>query len=154
MYLQKWDVRFLNLAYEIATWSKDPSTKVGAIIVRPDKTISSLGYNGFPRNMSDFTSYLDNREEKYSRIIHGEMNALINAKENVTGFTLYTVPLMPCDRCFVVMAQAGIVRFVAPEPSLEQLSRWGASFDRTIKYAAEMGLELVLYPSKEIVKNQ
>jgi dCMP deaminase len=146
----KWDLRFLNLAITVSLWSKDPSTKVGAVIVRPDNTVASLGYNGFPRKMSDNNEQLNNREEKYSRIIHGEINALLSSRENVTGFSLYTIPFMPCDRCCVIMAQAGIVRFIAPTPTQEQLSRWGTSFDKTRNYAAQMGLELVEYDLKEI----
>ena len=50
---EKWDRRFLALAEHVADWSKDPSTKTGAVIVRPDRTIASMGYNGFPRGMAD-----------------------------------------------------------------------------------------------------
>ena len=138
----KWDMRFLDLCKTVSYWSKDPSTKVGAVIVRPDKTVAALGYNGFPRKMPDHVSYLYDKPEKYSRIIHGEINALISAKEPVHGYSLYTFPFMPCDRCFVQMAQAGIVRFIAPMATSEQLLRWGDAFAKTRAYAAEMGLEL------------
>lgn len=47
--IEKWDARFLDLAVFIGDWSKDPSTKVGAVLVRPDRTIAGLGFNGFPR---------------------------------------------------------------------------------------------------------
>lgn len=140
----KWDIRFLELAKEIATWSKDPSTQVGAVIVRPDKTIASLGYNGFPRDMNDNPGQPYERQEKLSRTIHAEMNAILNAREPVKGYWCYAT-FLPCDRCFVHLAQAGIVRFIAPQPSLEQTSRWGAAFACTRSYAAEMGLELVEY---------
>jgi dCMP deaminase len=147
----KWDIRFLRLAREVASWSKDPSTKVGAVIVRPDKTVASLGYNGFPRNMEDDVELYNNREEKYSRIIHGEINALIHAREPVYGYSLYTVPFIPCDRCFVQMAQAGIVRFIAPKPSLETNTRWGDAFTKVRSYAAQTGLELIEYDT-DIIK--
>ncbi len=145
----KWDYRGLELAFTVSQWSKDPSTKVGAVIMRPDKSISSVGYNGFPRKMPDNPEYYTDREEKYSRIIHGEVNALLQCREPVHGFTLYTRPFLPCDRCFVIMAQAGIVRFVAPKPTPDQLSRWGKAIDRVKLYASEMGLELVEYNSEE-----
>ena len=61
----KWDLRFLNLAQHIAEWSKDPSTKVGAIIASPDNKVISMGFNGFPQSMSDSAECLNNREEKY-----------------------------------------------------------------------------------------
>jgi len=139
----KWDLRFLNLAKEVSSWSKDPSTKVGAAIVRPDYTVASLGFNGFPSRMSDEPHVYSNREEKYSRIIHAEMNALLHCRESVHGYSLFTYPMMTCDRCFVHLAEAGITRFVAPRASQDSLSRWGASFDRVRRYASEMHLELV-----------
>ena len=138
----KWDYRFLRLAEEIAIWSKDPSTKVGAVIVRPDNTIASTGYNGFPMNMADKPEYLDNREEKYSRVVHGEMNAILFARESVNGYTLYTVPFMPCDRCFVHVAQAGIVRVVFPKCPEDKMIRWKDAFDKVRRYAEEVGIEL------------
>ena len=139
----KWDLRFLDLAKLVSTWSKDPSTKTGAVIVSPDRRVVSVGFNGFPKNMLDLPENYSNREEKYSRIVHCEMNALLFAKESTAGCTLYTWPLISCDRCFVHMAQAGLTRFVAPKPSLEVISRWGDAMDRVRKYVKETGLELV-----------
>jgi dCMP deaminase len=139
----KWDYRFLDLCKQVSAWSKDPSTKVGAAIVRPDMTVASVGYNGFPRHLPDDEVLYSNREEKYSRIVHGEMNALLFTREAVQGYTLYTYPFMPCDRCFVTMLQAGITRFVSPQPTDEQLSRWGVAFDKTRKYAKEAGVSLI-----------
>lgn len=137
-----WDYRFLNLAKLVSTWSKDESTKVGAVIVRPDKTVAGLGYNGFPRKMPDKKEHYDNRAEKYSRIIHAEINALLYTKENVSGFTLYTYPLLPCDRCFVQLVQAGITRCVAPTIQGELFYRWNTYLEKTRQYAQEMGIEI------------
>jgi dCMP deaminase len=131
------DLEFLGLAEYVSRWSKDPSTKVGAVIVRPDRSICSVGFNGFPKKMPDDENLYFNREEKYSRIIHGEINAKEFATERIDGYTLYTYPFIPCDRCFVQMVQAGIIRFVAPKATSEQLTRWGAAFDKVRKYAQE-----------------
>jgi dCMP deaminase len=139
----KWDLRFLGLARHIATWSRDPSTQVGAVIVGPDKKIISTGFNGFPQNMPDRKEDYENRDEKYSRVVHGEINALIFAGQSVKGCTLYPVPFMPCDRCFVIMAQAGITRIVAPKPTDDQLTRWGPAFEKVRKYAKECNVVLV-----------
>jgi len=138
----RWDIRFLKLAEHISAWSKDPSTKVGAVIVAPDRRIVSVGYNGFPRNMYDEEEHYKNREEKYSRIIHGEINALIQAREPVHGCTLYTFPFLPCDRCFVQMAQAGIKHIVAPVATAEQNERWGVAFKQVRRFAWEMGIRI------------
>lgn len=138
----KWDLRFLEAAKLFSTWSKDPSTQTGAVIASGKRMIST-GFNGFPEIMDDVEEHYQNREEKYSRIVHCEMNALLFAKEPVQGCTLYTYPFISCDRCFVHMLQAGIVRFVAPKPTEDQLSRWGAAFNKVRKYADEVGVELI-----------
>lgn len=139
----KWDFRFLELAKVVSTWSKDPSTQTGAVIVRPDKTIVSLGFNGFPQGMPDSAELYADREIKYSRIVHCEVNALIFANESVKGCTLYTYPFISCDRCCVQMIQAGISRIVAPQASYEQLTRWKEAFDKSRLYCKETGVELV-----------
>src|SRR6266850_3709075 len=108
---QEWDKFYLGLCKYISTKSKDPSTKVGAAIVRPDNSMASIGYNGFPQKMPDKSEWYANREEKYSRVVHGEINALTFCKdESLVGYTLYTTPFAPCDRCFVQMVQTGITR--------------------------------------------
>lgn len=143
---QTWDEWFISLAYAIANKSKDPSTKVGALIIRPDRTIAAAGYNGFPRSIADTEERLNNRPIKYSLIIHAEMNAVLTARENLSGYTLYTVPFMPCDRCFVHMLQAGITRFVFPKATADQESRWGDAFNTVRLLAEEAKVELVEMP--------
>lgn len=97
----------LSLAVAVAQRSRDPSTKVGAVILRPNKTICSMGYNGFPRQMEDKEEWWNNRDEKYPRVIHAEMNALLNSKEPVHGMTLYcTHPC--CEHCAKHIIGAGI----------------------------------------------
>jgi dCMP deaminase len=135
----KWDARFIELAKMVASWSKDPSTKTGAVIVRADKTVVSVGYNGFPKNMSDDSALYENRETKYSRVVHCEINALIHAYQQLAGCTLYTWPFASCDRCAVQMLQAGITRFVFPAPSADALSRWASAFELSKSYFEEAG---------------
>jgi dCMP deaminase len=142
--MNKWDKRYLRLAREIATWSKDPSTQVGAVIVRPNKSVCSVGFNGFPQPMNDLPETYLNRDEKYSRIVHAEVNALIFSRDvSHENYTLYTYPFLSCDRCFVQMVQAGITRVVSPVPTLDQESRWGKAFDCVRRYAKECNVEVV-----------
>lgn len=106
----------------------------------------SVGFNGFPKGMPDDEALYADREEKLSRIIHCEMNALLYAERSIpSGSTLYTYPFISCDRCVVHMLQAGIRRFVAPSPTKAQVERWGDSFAKTRKYLLECGAELVEY---------
>jgi dCMP deaminase len=140
----EWDEFFIGMADYVSTRSKDPSTKVGAVIVRPDgKTIASLGYNGFPRGMSDDPALYADREVKYSRIVHAEMNAILNAGGSVDGCTLYTSKLPPCDRCAVFVAQAGITRVVYENPAPEVAERWAASLAKTQEIFADAGIPMV-----------
>jgi dCMP deaminase len=139
---EKWDIRFLKLAYHIADWSKDPSTKVGAVIVDDLGRIASTGYNGLPQKMEDSDEILNNRDLKYEHIIHGEINALIFKEGSVRGFTLYTVPFLPCTRCGSVFIQAGIARVVAPKNMPE---RWKDNLERSKKEFQKAGIEVVEY---------
>jgi len=112
---RKWDIRFLELARLVSTWSKDPSTQVGAVIVDADKRIVSVGYNGFPKGIEDDDARLDNRELKYHMIIHAERNALLFSElSRVRGGTLYTWPFPTCAPCTSIFIQAGVARTVAP----------------------------------------
>tara|TARA_R110002096_G_scaffold154727_1_gene318844 strand:- start:710 stop:1174 length:465 start_codon:yes stop_codon:yes gene_type:complete len=139
---KKWDKRFLDLAEHVSTWSKDPSTQVGAVIAN-DKRIVSVGYNGFPKQLEDKEEWLNDREIKYRHIIHGEVNALLNSKTDTEGCTLYTWPLSPCVDCMKLMIQAGIARMVYPTISDELKARWGESLEHAYNMAFEAGVELV-----------
>jgi len=147
----RWNVRFLQLAKLVSSWSRDPSTKVGAVIVDPNKRIVSLGFNGFPQGMSDHDYMYNERDVKLSRVIHAEMNAVLFAGTVPANSVLYTYPLLPCDRCVVHMLQAGIKHFVSLEPSAEHQERWGKAMYNTMAYVAEAGGEYLLYPQKAIL---
>ena len=144
---EKWDLRFLDLAKFIASWSHDPSTKVGAVISQ-GKLIVSTGFNGFPQGMNDSPSLYLDRDEKYSRVIHAEINALLFARRPVINFTLYTWPFPPCDRCCVQLIQAGIKRFVWVPPSEDTLSRWAGSIERTKSYLRQARISFTEIPIK------
>lgn len=149
----KWDIHYLGMAEYVSRPSKDPSTKTGAVIVRPDKSVCSTGFNGFPQNMPDSPELYANREEKYSRVVHCEVNAQIFSRDpDLRGYTLYTWPFASCDRCVVQMLQAGISRFVWPEPDAEKLARWAEAFVRTKRYLDEAGVTWVEVPLAELTQ--
>ena len=119
---EKWAKRFLLLAQQIATWSKDPSTRVGAVIVDADRRIVSTGYNGLPRGVQDRPDRLENRETKLRCIIHAEENALLFAKRDMKNCTLVTTH-HPCSRCAGKIIQAGITKVIySHDPFMER--RW------------------------------
>ncbi len=113
--LSKWDARFLTLAEQVAAWSKGPRKRIGAVIMRPDKSIASLGYNGPPRGFDDEAFLRMSREDQHFVVIHAEDNALrqTHEAESVAGYTLFVSPLLPCANCADKIAKAGIRRVVA-----------------------------------------
>jgi len=138
---EKWDRRFLGLAEFIAQWSKDPSTKTGAVIVDPQRRIVSVGYNGFPRGVQDRPDRLNDRDVKYKMVVHCERNAVIFAKSPVVGCTLYTWPFMSCAPCAAMMIQAGIVEVVAP---YSDNPRWSEDFALAEEMFREAGVQIRL----------
>jgi len=107
---KKWDTRFINIAKEVSTWSKDPRTKVGAVVVK-DKRIISTGYNGLPCSLSDIPERLQDRETKLRLTVHAEMNALMQVG-GVQGTTIYVYGLPPCNNCIKHILSSGVVRVV------------------------------------------
>lgn len=138
----KWDRRFLKMAELIGSWSKDPSTQTGSVIVDEFNRVISMGYNGFPRKIAD-DHRLHDRETKYSLVVHAEMNAILNSPRPVVGGTIYIHPFMSCDRCAVHIISAGITRVVSLIPDAERNERWGESFRRSRLIFQEAGVELV-----------
>lgn len=116
--MANWDARFLELAHVISTWSKDRSTKVGAVVVGPHRELRSTGYNGFPRGVDDTVEDRHERPRKYLFAEHAERNAIYFAALNgvrLEGCTLY-VTMFPCADCARAAISAGIKRVVAPKP--------------------------------------
>lgn len=136
-----WDRRFLKDAAEKASWSKDPSTKCGSVIVDSKRRKVSEGYNGFARGVKDTPFRLENRDEKYELTIHAEVNAILFSKQDLEGCTLYVVPMGPCSRCASLIIQAGISRVVAPKLTDDLKERWGSSVSRSRQIFKEAGVE-------------
>lgn len=141
----KWDIRYLDLAKMVSTWSKDPSTQTGAVIVSPRFGVVSLGYNGLPQFVNDKDERYSNREIKYKMIVHCERNAIIFAQKNLIGCTLYTYPFMSCAPCAGMVIQAGIVRCVAP---INNNPRWNEDFELTKQMFEEANVTLDLIDYK------
>jgi len=138
--LNKWDARWLEMAGIVSTWSKDPSTQIGAIAVK-DKRLVSTGYNGFPRNIEDLDERWNNREEKYKYVVHAEMNCIYNANyhnQSLKGSTMYIVGLPVCHECAKGIIQAGVVRVVAKYKDAPL--KWSKSTEITTKMFKEAGI--------------
>lgn len=116
-----WDQYFLNIATEVAKKSKDPSTKVGCVLVDKKKRVISVGYNGLVQGADESKMTLEKRPDKYYFSIHAEMNAILFAHRDLIGATAYTTTA-PCDNCLKYCLQAGIKRFVYKEARVKSFN--------------------------------
>ena len=139
----KWQARFIKLAEEISTWSKDPSSRVGSVIVRPDRTICSVGFNGFPRGVKDSQDAIANRDAKLLRTLHAEVNAVLSAKEPLNGYSLFVWPFQPCAQCAAIVIQAGIAEVYCPYNDHLAHERWRESFKAALQMFDEAGVRVI-----------
>lgn len=140
-----WDRFFLNLAKQYSTASRDPSTKVGAILTRNGKYLVAAGYNGFAKGVIDSKERYENREFKIRAINHAEVNCCISAKQDITGCTLYTYPFICCERCAPQIIQWGISRVCSFKLPDRLKERWGSSCELAIEQFNEAGVQIKLY---------
>lgn len=145
MGINKWYLRYLGLAKEVATWSKDPSTQVGAVVVGSKGQILSQGYNGFPRGISDSNKRLNDRDIKLSLIVHAEMNAIYNATYSgvsLDGSTIFIHGLPACSECAKGIIQVGIKRVVVSKQCIEARPHWNDSWNKSKAMFAEAGVAI------------
>lgn len=137
----QWDKDYFALATFWANRkSKDPRTKVGCVIVNPElNRVISLGYNGFPKGVEDKEARYAEKETKYQLVVHAEANAILTARTDVTGCTLYTT-LYPCNECTKLIIQAGITKVICPrqEDKRQNDSHWWA-----VTMLREAGIEVI-----------
>lgn len=108
---REWDEYFMKIAETVAVKSKDPSSKMGCVIVDKNKRVVSLGYNGMLQGADESKMTLSERPMKYYFAIHSEMNAILFAHQDLTGCTIYN-RVATCENCLKYCLQAGIKRFV------------------------------------------
>jgi len=141
--VNKWDKRFIRVAKEVSTWSKDPSKKIGCITVK-DRRIISTGFNGFPAGIEDLPDRLNNRDLKYKYVVHAEMNCIYNASHHgasLEGSTMYIYGLPVCSECAKGIIQAGVKRVVYETDEKEIPTRWLESNMLTQELFIEAGVE-------------
>ncbi len=127
----KWAERFIQMAELVASWSKDPSTQVGAVITEHNRIVS-LGFNGYPHGISD-NAGTDSRELKLLKTLHAEENALLYAKRDLSGCEIW-ITHFPCPNCAAKIIQTGITAVHCPVQNNDFLSRWADK----IKLSEEM----------------
>ena len=139
----------MEVAELIASWSKDPSTKCGAVIASPDRTVISTGFNGLPRGVKDKEEILNDRELKYQCTIHAEENAILNAttREVLRGCSIYIHPIPPCSNCAARIIQAGITRVVFRAGDIQD--HWKKSMSIARDMITDAKLELLILKARD-----
>lgn len=138
-----WDARYIELAKQVSTWSRDPSRKIGAVAVGSKGQILSQGYNGFPRGILDLSERYHDREIKYKYVVHAEMNVIYNATFSgisLDGASLFVYGLPVCNECAKGIIQVGIKRVVIYTDQ-EVPTIWKDSFAFTIEMFKEVNIE-------------
>lgn len=147
--INTWAQRYLNLAKEISTWSKDPSKKIGAVAIGNKGQVLSQGYNGFPRGIKDLSNRLNDRPEKYKYVVHGEMNCIYNACHNgisLEGANLFVYGLPVCSECAKGIIQVGIKKVICQYT--EEVSTWEESNIITEQMFKEVGIVYIRYDAE------
>ena len=139
-----WDGWLLGLAGYVGTASKDPSTRVGAVVVDAARRVVSVGYNGLARGVADRPEWLADRDTKLRVTVHAEVNAILFAGRDLAGCTLYTTPFQPCSPCAALVIQSGITRVVAPATPPPLAARWAADIALAREQFADAGVRLDL----------
>ena len=143
--VNKWYQRYLKLAAEVAKWSKDPNTQVGAVVVGSKGQILSQGYNGFPRGIRDTPKRLNDRDIKLSLIVHAEMNAIYNATYSgvsLDGATMFIHGLPACSECAKGIIQVGISKVVVSKQCIEARPHWNESWKKSCDMFEEAGVKI------------
>lgn len=141
----KWNDRYMAMAKEISSWSKDPNTKIGAVAVGDKGQILSQGYNGFPRGILDRSDRLSDRETKYKFVVHAEMNVIYNATYSgvsLDGAKLYVYGLPVCNECCKGIIQVGIKEVYVSEECLELRPHWFESWMQSLDMFNEAGIKV------------
>lgn len=137
--LQDWA---LGMAKHVAKLSKDPSTKVGAVIFDEKRRLVSAGYNGFARGVIDKPERLLDRETKYKLTLHAEKNAIMFATGSLDGATI-VVTHPCCAQCAALVIQSGIKHVLWPRPSKDFMSRWADEYAYALAQFKEASVEVM-----------
>ncbi len=143
----KWNNRYVSLAQNISTWSKDPSKQIGAIAISDSSKVLATGYNGFPKGISDTPERLSDRPTKYKYMVHAEMNLIYNATYNgvsLDGSTVYVYGLPVCSECAKGLIQVGVKKVIM-KIDTEIPEKWKESFEFTTQLFKEANIEWELY---------
>ena len=141
----KWNQRYMAIAKDVASWSKDPNTQVGAVAVGDKGQILSQGYNGFPRGILDCEGRLNDRETKYKFVVHAEMNVIYNATYSGVSLNeskLYVYGLPVCNECCKGIIQVGVKEVYVAQECIDLRPHWFESWQQSLDMFNEAGIKV------------
>ena len=141
----KWMRRLLRMAREVATWSKDDSTKVGAVITSGNGSPVSWGFNGMPMGIDDTRPDRHVRPYKYKWMCHAERNAMdLAPRADLSGCVMF-VTFSPCTNCAQSIIQRGITTVVVDETcTVDKMpAHWKEDMLVAIEMLEEAGVKIV-----------
>jgi len=144
-YSDSWNLKYIELAKKFASWSKDPSVKVGAVAIGSKGQVLSQGYNGFPKQFNDSLDIYKTSELKKKYIIHAEMNCIYHATLNgisLEGSTLFVYGLEVCHECAKGIIQVGIKEVVTYSPN-QPKDKWLESFKTSEELLAKSNINYI-----------
>ncbi|MNK09948.1 tRNA-specific adenosine deaminase [compost metagenome] len=133
-------------------YSKDRSTKVGAVIVGQDGEILSIGYNGFCRGFDDAKDANHERPLKYLLVAHAEANAIYNAARvghKLKGSSIYVSSLPTCIECTKAIIQSGIDKVFVEAEALTG-DRWKENWPLSQQMYKDCKVELFAIPNLDV----
>jgi dCMP deaminase len=142
---EKWTGRLLKMAKYVATWSKDPSTKVGAVITTEDGKPVSWGFNGIPMGVDDSKEGRYIRPYKYKWFAHAERNAMdLASRTDLSGCVMF-VTFSPCTNCAQSIIQRGIRTLVVDEDytSDKMPEHWKEDMKVAVEMLEEAGVKIL-----------
>ncbi len=150
---ERWRTRFMKDVYEWATMSKDPRTKIGAVLVHlQDKDPISHGYNGFARKVNDNVQSRWERPEKYFWVCHAEENAVLNCARTgrASAGTIMFTQGVPCSSCADKVIQGGVTAVVVHKQWQEyeqkfNWEKWNDSSKRSEIKFQEAGIPIIIF---------
>lgn len=143
----KWLTRMIGLAREVGEWSKDESTKVGAVITTPEGRPISWGFNGFPMGVNDDVPERHERPLKYKWVAHAEKNCIdLSMTADMTGFVMF-VTLSPCSVCAQSIIQKKLATVVIDYDGAEDRipERWREDMDNAQVMLKEAGVNVIVH---------
>ncbi len=151
IFSQDWIDHFYEMTMLISTRSKDPSTRVGALLVDHQRRIVGSGYNGFPRGVEDDPARYAERPLKLAMTVHAEVNAILNATRPARGCVMITMR-GPCSACSGVIIQSGVEVVICPD--LPANSKWADDWMIAKQMLGEAGVETQYAPLPRHGKTQ